>query len=267
MVELRHPPDWIDAQQPLAQWYSSGLGQSILGDLEQRLNHCLSDIFGYQGLQIGNLAPERDVLERSGLHRRVILDAPGRPADIHGDVLNLPIASDTMKLVLFFHTLDFCGKPHQALREADRVLTDDGHLIVIGFNPYSSFGLRHLATGWRQREPWCGHFYSQSRVSDWLSVLDYQVLHQESLFMRPPINSVRLLWRLRQLEKLQRKLGSLGGLYIVQARKQTIPMTIRRQVWLPQRSALGSGAMASQVGNRVVPIDIASRRAKPENGS
>ena len=134
MAPMRHPPNWLDAQQPLAQWYSSGLGQSILSDLQLRLSHCLADIFGYQGLQIGNLGPERDMLERAGLQRRIILDAPGRPADIHGDVQSLPIASDSMKLVMFFHTLDFCSKPHQALREADRVLTDDGQLIVIGFN-------------------------------------------------------------------------------------------------------------------------------------
>ncbi len=264
MAEARNPPEWLEAQQPLAQWYASGLGQSILGDLQQRLSHCLSDIFGYQGLQIGNLAPERDMLDRAGLHRRIILDAPGRPADIHGDVLNLPIASDTMKLVLFFHTLDFCAKPHQALREADRVLTDDGQLIVVGFNPYSAFGLRHLATGWRRREPWCGHFYSQSRVSEWLSVLDYGVLHSESLFMRPPVDSHRILWKLRRLEKLQRRIGSMGGLYILQARKQTLPMTMQRQVWLPKRATLGVNQMAHS-GKRVVSIDAARQSNKPKS--
>ena len=263
MAHLRHPPNWLDAQQPLAQWYSSGLGQSILSDLKHHLSHCLSDIFGYQGLQIGNLSPERDMLERSGLHRRIILDAPGRPADIHGDVHSLPIATDSMKLVMFFHSLEFCEEPHQALREADRVLTDDGHLVVIGFNPYSSFGARHLITGWRKREPWCGRFYSQSRVSEWLSVLDYRVLNSESLFMRPPINSHRLLWRLRRIETLQRKLGRLGGLYVLQARKQTVPMSLQRQVWLPKRSSLGVTSVAHS-RKRVVSIDAARRSNPPK---
>jgi SAM-dependent methyltransferase len=263
MAKKRHPPDWLDAQLSLAQWYSSGLGQSILSELEQRLSHCLSDIFGFQGLQVGNIAPERDMLERAGLHRTFILDAPGRPADLHGDVLSLPVATDSMKLVLFFHTLDFCGKPHQALREADRVLLDDGQLIVIGFNPYSAFGLRHLATGWRKREPWCGHFYSQSRVSEWLSVLDYRVLHNESLFVRPPVNSHRMLWRLRRLEQLQKKFGKLGGLYILQARKQTVPMSLQRNVWLPKRAALGVRSLAHP-RDRVVPIEAARRAQKPK---
>lgn len=262
MATPRHPTDWLEAQQPLAQWYASGLGQSILGELQQRLSYCLSDIFGYQGLQIGNLAPERDMLDQVGLQRKVILDAPGRPADIHADVLSLPIASESMKLVVFFHTLDFCAKPHQALREADRVLTEDGQVVIIGFNPYSAFGVRHLATRWRRREPWCGHFYSQSRVSDWLSVLDYRVLHQESLFVRPPINSHRLLWRLRRLETLQQRFGKMGGLYVLQARKQTLPMSLHRQAWLPKRASLQVNSLSHARG-QVVPIE-AARRSLPE---
>ena len=230
-----HAPVWLDAQQPLAQWYATGLGQSILEDLEGQLRIRLGDVFGYQGLQIGNPDPSRDLLAHAGLHRRIVVDAPGLPADINADILSLPIASETMKSVLFFHTLDFCHQPHQALREADRVLMKDGQLIVVGFNPLSAFGARHFLTGWRQNEPWNGHFYSRMRVTDWLSVLDYRVLHSESLFIRPPINSERLLWRLRKLEKLQPWLRAVGGLYVLQARKQTIPMTVARRTW--RRSA------------------------------
>ena len=94
-------------------------------------------------------------------------------ADIHADVTALPIAGGSMKAVLFFHTLDFCSDPHRALREADRVLTDDGQLIIVGFNPWSAFGARHALSAWRRREPWNGRFYSRGRVGEWLSVLDY----------------------------------------------------------------------------------------------
>ena len=158
----------------MRQWYASGLGQSIAERLQSALNSRLGDVFGYQGLQIGNLIDTSDLLEGAGLQRRLILDAPGNRADIHADVLSLPIATGSMKAVLFFHTLDFCEAPHQALREADRVLTDDGQLIIVGFNPFSAFGVRHMLTAWRHREPWNGHFYSRRRVGEWLSVLDYR---------------------------------------------------------------------------------------------
>ena len=244
MNMLRRAPVWLDAQQPLTQWYASALGQSILDDLEMLLAQQLTTVFGYQGLQVGNLDPQRDLLANAGLHRRLSLDAPGLAADINGDVLHLPIASDTMKLVLFFHTLDFCDQPHQALREANRVLMDDGQLLIIGFNPVSAFGIRHLLSGWRQKAPWNGRFYSRTRITDWLSVLDYQVLHSEALFIRPPVNSQRILHRLRRLERLRPWLSAFGGLYVLQARKQTIPMTMVRRQWRRRASGISVGSFA-----------------------
>jgi SAM-dependent methyltransferase len=244
MMTSRRAPIWLDAQRPLAQWYASGLGQSILDQLDRSLATCLAGVFGFQGLQVGNPAPERDLLAHAGLHRRTVLDAPGLPADVSADVLNLPVARDTMKAVLFFHTLDFCGQPHQALREADRVLMSDGHLIIVGFNPLSAFGARHLLTGWRQCAPWNGRFYSRMRVTDWLSVLDYRVQHSEATFIRPPINSPRLLARLQRLERLQPWIGGIGGLYVLQARKQTLPLSVARSNWRRQRTGIAVGSFA-----------------------
>ena len=240
----RAAPVWLDAQAPLAQWYSTGLGQSIAQRLETELGSRLGDVFGYQGLQVGNLVPDLHLLAGAGLQRHFVLDAPGAVADIHGDVLSLPVASGTMKAVAFFHTLDFCDHPHQALREANRVLTDDGQLIIVGFNPYSAFGARHMLTAWRRREPWNGRFYARHRVSDWLSVLDYRVLDSTAMFIRPPINSQRVLRRLEKLESLQRWMGGVGGVYIMRARKQTVPMTMIRQWAGRARQPLAAGSFA-----------------------
>ena len=252
-------PDWLDAQQPLAQWYASGLGESILARLERHLAGSLGDVFGYQGLQIGNLAGERHLLAGAGLHRRLKLDAPAASpgADIHADVLSLPVASGSMKAVLFFHTLDFCAEPHRALREADRVLTDDGQLVIVGFNPFSGFGARHFATLWRRREPWNGRFWSRGRVGDWLSVLDYRVLDSHAMFIRPPFNSERLLRRLHALERLEPWLGGVGGLYVIRARKQSVPMTMLRRQRLVRRAGMAAAALARSGEEGVRPSNVA----------
>lgn len=249
--ETQKGPVWLDAQEPLAQWYASGLGQSIAGRLESALSTRLGDVFGYQGLQVGNLVPGMHLLSGAGLQRRLVMGADSGPADIRGDVLSLPIATGTMKAVAFFHTLDFCNNPHQALREANRVLTDDGQLIIVGFNPYSAFGLRHILTAWRRREPWSGRFYARHRVSDWLSVLDYRVLDSAAMFMLPPINSERVLRRLARLEYLQRFIGGVGGVYIMRARKQTLPMTLVRN-WGRSRKSLASASSFARTGEQAV---------------
>ena len=264
----RRAPVWLEAQAPLAEWYGTALGQSILDELEGVLAGRLRDVFGYQGLQVGNPAPERDLLAGAGLHRRLRLDAVGRDhpsTDVQADVTALPVATGTMKAVLFFHTLDFCAHPHQALREADRVLTDDGQLLIVGFSPFGLFGLRRAATFGARREPWNGHFWSRGRVAEWLSVLDYRVLGAEPLFVRPPVNAERMLRRLAGLERLRP--WAAGGLYVIRARKQTVPMTLIRRPWLRARAGaavgargLASAGVARAAGPRAGVVELAAVR-------
>lgn len=202
-------------------------------------------IFGYQGLQIGTLAADFEPLQKAGIHRGTRLDTGEIDADIDADVLNLPIASDVMKLVILPHTLDFCDQPHQALREADRVLTDDGQIVLIGFNPFSLFGAGHATLGWRNHAPWNGQFFSRRRVTEWLSVLDYQVQDSTCLYVRPPLNSVKIQSKLARIEKLQPWIGSIGGIYVLHARKQTVPMSLARRQKRRQRNAISVGGLAA----------------------
>jgi len=292
-------PVWVDSQPALTEWYSSALGQSILELLERHLDDTLPAVFGYQGLQLGRLG-DSSLLEKAGIHRSLVLESPrsGHPdpkfkgkepgadpapdsvkdvsmtasgdpapdtptrvkADLSADVLNLPIASDVMKIVVLPHTLDFCNDPYQALREADRVLTGDGHMVIIGFSPWSLFGLRR-SIRWRRQVPWNGRFYSRNRVSDWLSVLNYQVHESQAFFLRPPLQSAKVLGRLRLLEKNQRWLSLLGGVYLLHARKQTLPITPAKRVWLPQRGRIQVGSFV-----RVREPGAASTAARKQDG-
>lgn len=245
-VKFRKPrsPVWTDSRLEVREWYASALGQSILDELGPHLDVVLPGIFGYQGLQIGDLTPEFPVLERAGIHRALKLDAPTISADIQADVLNLPIASDVMKLVVLPHTLDFCHQPHQALRETDRVLSDDGQIVIIGFNPFSQMGIGHAMLGWRSLPPWSGQFFSRRRVTEWLSVLNYRLLDSQCVYVRPPIDSVSFQHRLRPLERFRPWLGAVGSVYVLHARKQTFPMTPARRQWRRKTTGITVGSFA-----------------------
>ena len=69
--------------------------------------------------------------------------AVGRPA-IRSRTDSLAIASDSVDAVVLPHTLEYEPEPHEILREVGRILSAEGHLIVFGFRPLSSWGLRHL---------------------------------------------------------------------------------------------------------------------------
>ncbi len=295
MINTRRSPVWLNTQPALRTWYSSGLGQSIATELDRHLDTILPRIFGYQGLQLGGIADSMGLLEKAGIHRKIIIDCPTAVAaeqrsslessspeesgphhsethapsdrnshatpvtDVNADVISLPIASDVMKLVIMPHTLDFCHQPHQALREADRVLTDDGQMVIIGFNPMGLFGVGRWLRGWQDAAPWNGHFFSRSRVTEWLSVLNYQVMDSTCLYLRPPINSASLLSVMGRIESLQPWLGGLGAVYVLHARKQTLPMTLARYQRRRQAAGLRVTGFASTSNQRQV-IDIRDHR-------
>jgi len=254
----KNSPHWSEAQPDLRDWYSTSLGYAVLDTVADKFDDILPGIFGYQGVQVGQIAPGRELLASAGLHRRLVIDSFAKDSASHisAEVEQLPISSDCVNLVFLPHALEFCDSPHAALREADRILTDDGHLIVMGFNPYSTFGLRGL---FGRSVPWNGKYYSRSRVQDWLSVLGFRIVTTETVFLRPPLNRARVLRKTRLVEKTQRFLGFTGGVYLIHARKQTIPMTLSRQQWLKSRGRLVTGAFAQRSGrtaaNRESDID------------
>ncbi len=246
MEIFRKPaPSWAEAQPALRDWYQTGLGDAVLDTVSAKCDDILSGIFGYQGLQVGQIAPHRELLASAGLHRRIVIDsyAESTSAQISGELEHLPISSNCVNLVFFPHSLEFCANPHGALREADRVLTADGHLLLLGFNPYSQFGLRRA---FGRSVPWNGTTYSRSRIQDWLSVLGFRIVTAETVFLRSPVDRPGFLRRTRHIEYTQRFLGFVGGVYLIHARKQTVPMTLARQNWMRPQGRLVTGAFAQR---------------------
>lgn len=228
--------DWLALQPQLQGWFESPVGESLLRATQQKLDILLPRVFGYQGLQVGQLSDQVSFLEHAGLSRRFVVDAPqgDMARDVSANASQLPFASDTMNLILLAHTLDFCHSPHQILREADRVLTRDGHLAIVGFNPVGWWGLKKLTHQWRDVVPWNGHFHRRSRVCDWLSLLGYKLLHQEVVNGPAAFSERRIS---RQIAGItSRYFPSLGPVYVILARKQSIPMSLNRASWRPRRT-------------------------------
>ncbi len=226
----------------------------MLSAVDEQLAEILPRLFGYQAVQLGQIAPQVDLLRNAGMLRRVVVDPYTGAADPLGDrgdsvhigaaAEELPIASGCVNLLLMPHTLEFCADPHQALREADRVLAADGHLLILGFNPHSAWGLKHAALAWRDYAPWNGRLYSAARIGDWLSLLNFRILRRQRFYMRLPIANRRLIESTRFMEKSKPVLGLVGGAQLILARKQTIPLTAARSRWRPRRASVIAGNFA-----------------------
>ncbi len=227
--------DFSDISAELETWYGRGAGGYLLAAIRKSLEPILDTAFGYHLLQVGPLR-HQPLFERSRINHRVVCsDNAGGEVGLVAVAEELPIESDSVDALIAPHCLDFSERPHQALREMQRVVTPQGKLIIIGFNPYSLLGaaarIRQLAGSslWREHTP-----VSQHRLTDWLRLLGCQIESQQMLYRVPPIGNGRLSqWLTRMDQWGERHALPCGGIYIIHATKQVAginrPDSVRRR--------------------------------------
>lgn len=167
----------IDRNATLRTWWSGPLGRALLAAEAELLGEALEDVFGWELLQIGAWGNGRELLGCSRTRRQTVVAAPGfsAGADIMGRPAQLPISSDSVDAALLPHTLEFAADPYAIVREVDRVLVGEGQLLVLGFRPWSLWGLRARASR-SGFPPGLRRILPERRVRDWLVLLGYEVV-------------------------------------------------------------------------------------------
>src|SRR3990172_6044564 len=155
-----------------AGWFATPLGQYVLERELKYVDDAVADVFGYNALQLG--LPEHDFLRASRIPFKCRV-APADRVDLRADFFDLPIASNSVDLLVLPHALEFSVHPHQILREVQRVLIPEGHAVITSFNPRSLWGLRRLFGPARGAYPWCGRFIALPRLKDWLVLLELEI--------------------------------------------------------------------------------------------
>lgn len=122
-----------------------------------------------------------------------------------------------MDACLLSHTLAYAEDPHRILREVDRVLIDDGWIVLSNFNPLSLLGLGKLMPFFRKRQPYTSRLFTQMRLLDWLSLLNYEVMVHRRFHVLP--------WKKNGGKLLSTHLPALGCMTLIIARKRTFPLT------------------------------------------
>ncbi len=235
--------DEVALGEAIAGWYAQSSG-ALLFEAEQReLEGLLGGCFGYYLVQIGALGTPTEPLGLGSQRSRVLLGPVPPTHDgvipLCSELQRLPIASDSVDLVLLPHTLDFFGDPHRILREVERILIPEGRVIVYGFNPWSLWGVARLFRAGRG-VPWCGRFLAPRRVEDWLGLLGFDVESSETLMFRPPFHSRWINRGLHRLEGAGQRLWSrFGGVYMIQAVKRVARPTPVGPVWRLRSVVLG----------------------------
>jgi SAM-dependent methyltransferase len=221
------------------EWLTTPAGQSLLQQEIRESGRALERVFGDQIIQIGSWGPPGALLSAARTQFSVLLGAAGN-AGISAIVAEnrLAILSDSVDAVLLPHTLDFSRDPHGILREVHRILRPDGKLIVLGFNPFSWWGLRHQFSG-SGFPPGVRRQISQHRLADWLRLLSLSIDRVEACYAYSAAT---------RPARLLRRLHWFASSYVLVATKEIIPMTIIRPR-ARRRASLVESFVGSTTGN------------------
>jgi SAM-dependent methyltransferase len=237
------PSKFRQSTQAINRWLGTPLGAS-LQQLEARvLESALDGVFGEECLQLGLWGEPRAFLKFARTQRSASIAAPdqvgeaGAPA-VLGDLHRLPVASDTIDLVILPHTLEFSDRPHAILREVQRVLRSDGHVIVLGFKPGGLWGLRRLVPG-IGLPPRVENYLSERRMSDWLQLLDMRIQQSERYFFRWPFSGNRAAGSPDWERRGRRWWPELAACYMLKAQKRVVALTPVRKPWLARPKVVG----------------------------
>lgn len=251
------------------RWLSSPLGQYLQQEEQVLYDQAVVDRFGFNALQMGFL--QMDLLRNSRIAQRYqsaeFCDS-AQPHHLCCADDFLPFSAASLDLLLLPHRLEFSERPHQTLREAERVMMPDGHLLITGFNPFSTWGIALAFKNLFSKKnklnrtfPWNGQFIGLARLKDWLALLGFEVVSVEMCCHVPPFEQET--WR--NHFGFMRKLGArwlpvMGGVYFVVAKKRVVGMTPLKPNW--KISSLNAGLIVQPTQSKPTQRKQLKRKIK-----
>jgi SAM-dependent methyltransferase len=230
----------LDRHAALDSWWDGSLGAGLLAAESELIGAALEDVFGWELLQIGAWGRGRELIGRSRTRRQTVvapLELAGG-ADVIARPAQLPIISDSMDAVLLPHSLEFAADPYAIVREVDRVLTSEGQLLVLGFAPWSPWGLRARLSR-NGLPPGIRRVLSEKRVRDWLVLLGYEIVTSERYLFTNPWGSGSAPGE-GTGRYLRRGLNPFpAGAYLLKARKRIYTLTPIRPRFREKPATIG----------------------------
>jgi len=236
----------IDKSQAFAatrQWLETPIGQALLAQETRLVEEALNGLFGAECLQLGLWGEPRTFTRFARTQHAACIASPpnaaeGEPPSVFGRMHRLPVASDSIDVVILPHTLDYSGRQPEILREVHRVLRSDGHLVVLGFMRGGLWGLRRLVPG-AGMPPNTDHLVGDSQLADWLKLLDLSIHQRSRYFFKWPLPkktvSVSQVWE----ERGRRWWPEFAACYMLTAQKRLYTMTPIRQPWRARPKVVG----------------------------
>jgi SAM-dependent methyltransferase len=232
------------ADSALQNWFESPLGARVLREEAALATSALDTVFGFELLQVGAWGPARHLLAGARTQHTTLLApelAPG--VTLCAPLDTLPFRSDSIDAILLPHTLELVEDPYAVLREAERVLTGEGCLMICGFNPFSGWGVRRVFGRYFGRPAFPPHterMLSERRLRDWVALLGFDVDSVHGYLAFLPVKGGQ--------SEVHPRRALTAGAYLLKARKRVSTLTlIRPRRRVRQRVLVGAAEPTNKV--------------------
>ncbi len=207
-------------------WFEGPLGSRVLREEAALAPIALDNVFGFELLQVGTWGPAQHLLDGARTqHTTLVAPQLGPVVTLCAPLDTLPFRSDSIDAILLPHTLELVEDPYAVLREAERILTAEGCLMICGFNPFSGWGARRALGrlfGRPEFPPRTQRMLSERRLRDWVALLGFDV---DGVYGY--LGSLPLKGRAHASE-FQASASWASGAYLLKARKRVTSLTLVR---------------------------------------
>ena len=212
--------------QDLDAWLGGPLGALLLAEERAIVAGSLECAFGLHCLQVGAWGEPEAFLSLARTRRAALVAGnAAKGAGLIAEPAALALQSDSVDVMLLPHTLEFAPDPHEVLREAARVLTGEGELVVLGFEPIGIWSLRNAFSRGGCPPGLCRTISAQ-RLTEWLKLVGFEVGAAARYLYAPPIAGLSTGRARGVFERLGRRAWPrLSGAYLLHARKRVHSMT------------------------------------------
>jgi SAM-dependent methyltransferase len=225
-------------------WFEGPLGVRVLREEAALATLALDTVFGFELLQVGAWGPARHLLAGARTQHTTLVApelAPG--VTLCAPLDTLPFRSDSIDAILLPHTLELVEDPYAVLREAERVLTGEGCLMICGFNPFSGWGARRVFGQYFGRPAFPPHterMLSERRLRDWVALLGFDVDSVHGYLGFLPLKG--------GAGEVHPRRALTAGAYLLKARKRVSTLTlIRPRRRVRQRVLVGAAEPTHKV--------------------
>jgi SAM-dependent methyltransferase len=224
----------------LDKWHAKKFGQYLLDSELKLLEESCADLAGYRIMHLGLMGQHCALQRFEQLHQFYIRprrnDLPFESNLVVAANEDLPLPSDIVDVAILQHALEYSSLPQSVLAETARVLAPGGHLILFVYNPLGPMGLLKWPMRLLTQRPEYQFFHlRKSRVVDWLSLLNCEVMGVHNGAYHLPIGGAGCFRDDTVWQKMCEKIGSpWGNFYMIHAVKRVVGgISNRTRAWRP----------------------------------